>query len=320
MPPSLRRSQYRPRQLRISTLRLLASARIASKIPAIFELGGAHSGGIMTTAVQSLSSANRRPDYLSGTPRAGAIDRWIYVFTAASFIVIALAGFIPDSAGKIAAVRAGASPPFPLVLHMHAVLMGSFLTLLLAQTWLMASGREDQHRRLGLVAMVLVPALVVVGFVLVPVMYHAAWATAQAAPAAARDGMAFGLGIRENIVLLQLRVGLTFPLLLFIGLRARATDPGLHKRMMILATVMALPAGIDRISWLPTTLPASPLATDLYTVLAISPMLAWDLYRNRSLNKAYWIWFAVFLAGSLAVNLLWDRPWWHAVVRQLMGV
>jgi uncharacterized membrane protein len=73
----------------------------------------------------------RRPDVLSGTPRAHAIDRWIYVFMAAWFIVIVLVGFIPDAMMKVAMVKAGARPPFPMVLHLHAVLMGSFLLLLL---------------------------------------------------------------------------------------------------------------------------------------------------------------------------------------------
>ena len=42
--------------------------------------------------------------------------------------------------------------------------------------------------------------------------------------------------------------------------------------MMILATAMALPAGIDRIPWLPSMMPGSPLLVDFYTALAISPM------------------------------------------------
>lgn len=81
----------------------------------------------MATAAQRLSFNERRPDLLSGTPRAHAIDRWIYVFTAASFVLIILAGFIPDSVGKIHAVLTGQRPSFPLVLHMHAVLMASFI-------------------------------------------------------------------------------------------------------------------------------------------------------------------------------------------------
>src|SRR4051794_28887381 len=123
-------------------------------------------GDRMATLAQPLTDRNPRPDLLSGTPRAGFIDRWIYVFTAASFIVIVLTGFIPDSIAKVAAVQAGQRPPFPLVLHMHAVLMASFLLLLLTQTTLMATGRCEWHRRLGIAAFVLAPAIVVVGFVL----------------------------------------------------------------------------------------------------------------------------------------------------------
>ena len=62
---------------------------------------------------------------LSGTPRAHAIDRWIFVAMAAWFIVIVLVGFIPDAIGKVAAVKSGTQPPFPPILHVHAVLMGS---------------------------------------------------------------------------------------------------------------------------------------------------------------------------------------------------
>ena len=53
-----------------------------------------------------------------------------------------LAGFIPASLGKIAAVEAGQRPPFPPVLHVHAVLMGAWVLLLLAQTSLVASNRR----------------------------------------------------------------------------------------------------------------------------------------------------------------------------------
>jgi len=68
---------------------------------------------------------------------------------AAFFIVITLTGFIPDSLAKIAAVETGERPPFPLVLHVHSVLIGSFLALLLAQTILAASGNLGYHQRLG---------------------------------------------------------------------------------------------------------------------------------------------------------------------------
>jgi hypothetical protein len=89
---------------------------------------------------------------------------------------------------------------------------------------------------------------------------------------------------------------------------------------MILATAMALPAGLDRIPWLYSSLPASPITPDLYTLLAISPMVLWDVVRNGHVHRAYWIWLAVNLPFAVAVHGLWDTPWWHATARQIMGV
>ena len=275
----------------------------------------------MATLADTLGFKEQKPDTLSGTPRAHSLDRWIFVFMAAWFIAIVLAGFIPDSLQKIDAVQTGQRPPFPIVLHMHAVLMGSFLLLLLAQSVLMATGRKAQHMRLGLAGMVLAPALVVVGSILAPTMYHMVWAGAQAAPPGPqREDMQFGLGIWENILLLQIRIGILFPLFLAIGLKARGRNAGMHKRMMFLGTVMALPAGIDRIPWIWSTMPANPISADLFTVVAIAPMFLWDVMRNRSVHPAYAIWAAVNIPCAIAVQLLWDTPGWHATARQIMGV
>jgi len=274
----------------------------------------------VATVAGVIAEKARVPDVLSGTPRAHSVDRWIYVLTAASFTVIILAGFIPSSLGKIAAVQAGERAPFPLVLHIHAALMGSFLLLLLVQTALVATGRCDLHRRLGVAALIVATALVIVGFILVPTAYQSLWGAAQAAAPEARAGMEQRLSFVENIMLIQLRIGVLFPLFLAIGARARGRDAGLHKRMMILATAMALPAGIDRIPWLYHSLPASPLTPDLYMLVAVSPMVIWDLVRNRRVHRAYWIWLAVNLPFAVAVHGLWDTPWWHATARQLMGV
>lgn len=274
----------------------------------------------MATVAETHSLTERRRDVLSGTPRAHSIDRWIFVFMAAWFIAIVLAGFIPDSLTKIELVRTGQRAPFPPVLHLHAALMGSFLLLLMAQSWLMATGRSARHMRLGMLAMVLVPALVVVGFILAPTMYHMMWEAARAASPGQREALQGRLGVLDNILLLQIRIGILFPLFLAIGLRARSGNAGIHKRMMFLATVMALPAGIDRIPWLPGTMPGSPLGPDLYTLLAIAPMFVWDVTRNRRVHPAYVTWLAINLPFAIAVHGLWDRPWWHQTARQIMGV
>ena len=274
----------------------------------------------MATIASRLTIKERHPDVLSGTPRAHSIDRWIFVATAAWFILIVLTGFIPDSMMKVAAVQAGERPPFPLVLHMHAVLMGSFLLLLLTQTVLMATGRRALHMRVGIVAFALVPALVVVGLILAPTMYYQTWDALQTAPPQAQAKLQALLSRQENIKLLQLRIGLLFPLFIGIALKARGASAGLHKRMMLLATAIPLPAAIDRMSWLPNTFPASPVATDLYILVAVSPLFVWDVVRNRRVHEAYWIWLAVYVPFALLVYGLWDTPWWHATARAMLGV
>ena len=166
----------------------------------------------------------RRPDLLSGTPRAHAVDRWIFVFMAAWYILIVLTGFIPDSVMKVQMVEAGARPAFPLVLHMHAVAMGSFLLLLLAQSVLMATGRCERHKKLGIVAFALVPVIVIVGFVLAPTIYHQVWNFARSGPPALRPKMQQQVLALDDILLLQIRARILFPVFMVIALKSRGME------------------------------------------------------------------------------------------------
>lgn len=270
-----------------------------------------------TAAGSSIAPASARPD-----DKLGAfVDRWIFVFMAALFLVTVLAGFVPDSIGKVMALKAGLRPPFPIVLHIHAVLMGSWIMLLLAQTTLMATGRSSAHKQLGLAAMVLAPAIVIVGSFVIPAMYHYNWALAHSAPPGVLPvPIEVAERFMSSLVAFQIAAGVLFSVLVFVGLRARRNDPGTHKRLMILATAVPLPAAIDRIAWLPTTYPESALSPLLYTVAWIAPMLTWDIVRHRRLHRAYVIWFALFLpVGCVAANLWWS-PWWVGAVERVMGV
>jgi hypothetical protein len=274
----------------------------------------------MATIAGKLNNETRLPDALSGTPRAHAVDRWIYVFMAVWFIVITLVGFIPDAMMKAAMVKAGTRPPFPAVLHAHAVLMGSFLLVLLAQTWLMASGRKGLHMQLGVLGMVLAAAIVVVGFILAPTMYYQVWGGATFGPPEVRATLAPVLTLVENILLLQISAGIMFAVFITLALGARKTDAGLHKRLVFLAVAAPLGAALDRMHWLPSTMPASPLTTYLYVLVAIAPMFAWDVIRNRRVHEAYKIWLPAYVVTTAAVILAWDQPWWHATAKAIMRV
>lgn len=266
------------------------------------------------------SPAGQAAQIRHGGSLALAIDRWIYVIMAVWFIAITLTGFIPDSLMKIGLVEAGQRPPFPLMLHAHAVLMGAFLLLLLIQATLMATGHRERHQALGAVGMVLAPAIVVVGFLLVPTMYHQVWNAMQLAPPDVQVAIRQGLREFDNIMLIQIQVGVLFATFVAIALLARRSDPGLHKRMMFLAVALPLPAAFDRIAWLPTTMPSAPLSPFLYVLVAIAPMLIWDLVRTRTLHKAYLIWLAGFAPAAVLVHAIWDAPWWHDLAPRIVGI
>lgn len=274
----------------------------------------------MTIAIDASQEIAFPQEHLSGTTRTNAIDRWIYVFTAASFIAIVLTGFVPDSIAKIAGIRAGTLPPFPLALHFHAVLMGSFLLLLLGQSVLVAVDRRSWHMQLGIAAAVLIPAIVVATLIVVPTIYHGYWHAAQTAPAPVRQQIQVFLPVLDDIMLIQLRVAVIFPVLMWVALQSRNRDPGIHKRLIFLATAPLLAAAFDRIDWLPSTMPSAAVGSDLYTLLAVSPLFIWDLARNHGLHRAYLLFAVLYIPLTAVVYSVWNTPWWHATARHIMGV
>lgn len=268
----------------------------------------------------TISVPAARSDALLGTPRAHALDRWIFVVMAAWFIILALVGFIPDSLMKIEMVRLGVRPPFPLVLHMHAVLMGAFLLFLLSQTWLVATGRSALHRRVGPIGALLAIALVIVGFILAPTMYHQVHDGLAVAPPEAQGAVRALVSNLENILFLQIQAGALFALFILLGLFYRSRDPGFYKRLMIFAPAMALGAAFARMPWLPHTIPDSPASILGYQWLALAPLILWDVIRNRRLHRAYLVLLAAYLPFNLLAIMAWGTPWWHAVAQRVMGV
>lgn len=269
----------------------------------------------------SVAGGSPHAALLNHSGAAAFIDRWIYVFMAGLFVATTLVGFIPDSISKLAAIQAGARAPFPPVLHVHAAIMGTWLLLLLMQTVLMATGRKGLHMQLGMAATVIAPAMVLTGFFLVPTMFGQNWAGMQSPPPGVPAAeIEIGKKFISSLVAGQIAAGVMFAIFVSLALRARKSDPETHKRLMILATVVPLPAAIDRIGWLPSTYPDSVLSPMLYTVLWITPMLIWDLARHQRLLRAYVIWFAVFIPTATLVINLWWSDWWIATAQRLMGV
>lgn len=275
-----------------------------------------------TTADEMLGAGTPPPIGSEKQTIAQVIDRWIYVIMAAWFVVTALVGFIPTSIGKSMAVQHGILPPFPVVLHLHAVLMGSWLVLVLTQTVLMATGRRTIHTQLGLAGAVLAPAMVATGIFLVPAMFLRNWALMQGAPPEMLPGgtLEAGQNFISSLVAAQISAGVLFAVFVAWALLVRRRDAGMHKRLIILATAIPLPAAIDRIGFLPTSYPESGLSPILYPVVWILPMLLWDIVRLGRVHRAYLAWFAIYIPAGCIVYSLWWSPGWIESVQRTMGV
>ena len=72
-------------------------------------------------------------------------------------------------------------PPITVLLHLHSIVFTAWVVLFVIQTRLIAAQNYRTHMQLGIAGMALAVLVVIVGFVLVPTMYHQLWNSAQAA-------------------------------------------------------------------------------------------------------------------------------------------
>jgi hypothetical protein len=249
--------------------------------------------------------------------RAHALNSWVLVFMAAIFLVTALAGFIPDSLRKIDLVAAGHRPPFPMIMHVHAVLSGGWLVLLLGQSLLAATGRNAYHRQLGMLSFALAPAIVLAIILLIY-----------------RIGTDFGKdfammppemtgpvkALITGIFMEQIRMLFGFAIFVGWALAVRKTDPGMHKRLMILGTLYPLLAGIDRLTWIPKD-GALDRATlfDLSLIVWALPMFVCDLLKTRRVHPAYRAWAVYGVLTAIPINLFWGDPDWVRISGSWFG-
>jgi hypothetical protein len=243
----------------------------------------------------------------------GAVDRWFYVIIAALFMATALAGFSWSTANLIAAVSAGQRPPPPVTTHLHAALAASWLTLLLAQTVLVAVRRTAWHRKLGVAA-------ISVGSALAAIIVVVVWREyLTAAEFGFRDQASNGLLFKAKSVVL-------FGTFLTWAAIARKRDAETHKRMMILATWALMDAAIARMAgrgWLPA-LQGDGLApydhAHIYQLLLLAPALLVDTVRLGAPHRAYLIGLGLFVPWAIATHFLWDSSGWLSLAPRIMGV
>jgi hypothetical protein len=232
-----------------------------------------------------------------------SLERHFHAGMAWLFVIVAVAGFAPRSL----AIVSGMMPSPPLVVHLHAAVMASWVSLLAVQATLSLAGRMDLHRKWGAASQVVAP-LVLIMLIAITVIRQNAAAGTPAGP------------IVNNILLVQIRSIVLFPIFFIWALRTRRTDPEMHKRMMLLATLMLLDAAIARMSWLPyNEFPKRYLAVHIYLLLLLVPALLHDLIRRERIHRA-WVWgLALTLPWVVATEFLWGSHGWRELGPKLVG-
>lgn len=160
------------------------------------------------------------------------VDRWFFIGVALSMILLNVIGFGPSIVDP-----SGRSVPLPLtpLVAAHTIVSVALLLLFLAQATLIATGRADVHRRLGIVGAALASAFVGLGYLtLVGEARRGFDLSGDLSSLPPPPGVAAVAAIMGPIVQLLL-----FGILLGAGLYYRHR-PDVHKRLMLLAVLGVL--------------------------------------------------------------------------------
>jgi uncharacterized membrane protein YozB (DUF420 family) len=161
-----------------------------------------------------------------GRPVIRKADRLFFSGTALACATILVLGFLPSYFH-----RSPALPPLTPLYQLHGALFTAWIVLLVAQTALVAAGRTDIHRTLGVAGAVLAAVVFVVG---VAVSVETLRRNGGPPGGDPRKFFAIPLG---DIIVFGVLVGAAV-------LQRQRSDT--HKRLMLLATISLLTAAVGR--------------------------------------------------------------------------
>ena len=230
-------------------------------------------------------------------------ERLFYSGMAIAMVLTVFVGFAPSYYLRGYVEPYAPTLPMTTLSHVHGLLFTAWTLLFLLQTLLVPAGRRVLHRKLGLVAFLLLPAMITV-------------ATLASLHGAVRHAGP------PNIPPLQfLAVPLfdipVFAILIGAGLWWQR-DAQTHKRLMILTMVGMMGPALGRIPW-PAVAPPPVIIfgiPDLYLLA----LVGWDLASRGRLHRAT-IWGGALLIGSQVLRVaIMGSPAWIGLAGNLVGL
>jgi FtsH-binding integral membrane protein len=166
--------------------------------------------------------------------------------------------------------------------------------LLVTQTSLVAAGRTDIHRRLGIAGFLLACLMVVLG------VLAATDSLVREAGPAGRDPKFFYIIPLSNMVI--------FATVIFFAFRAR-TNPPAHKRLIFVGTVALMVAAIAR--WPFAMVHRNPVMAGRFSYIFLLMLVAYDLWSTRKVHRAT-LWAGAFLIFVEQIALpIGSTAAWH---------
>jgi hypothetical protein len=217
-------------------------------------------------------------------------ERLFFGGMAAVFALTVFAGF-----SRTYYLNGAFDAPFALtpLLHFHGIAFTAWMLLLVTQTSLIASGRAQLHRRLGIAGVALAAALV--------------WLGIQVAITRTSDGTIKDLGPPPLVFLAVPVIGMfVFGALIAAAVYWRRNS-AVHKRLMLIATLELVTAAVARLPVISTLGPVAFFgATDLFLLA----MVAYDLTVLKRVHPAT-MWGGLFFVISQPLRLLIgaSAPW-----------
>jgi len=212
---------------------------------------------------------------VNATLKRPRIDRRLFAAAAIIFPLIVLAGFARTYYLK----TFFHTPPLAsMLVHLHGILMTSWVLLFISQVWLISSKRIRTHQRLGLSAIAVAFLIIVVGFFVA--LRAAKFGAASTPPDIPR--LSFLIVPLTDLF----NFGVLFGAAIY--LRKKASN---HKRLMLLTAINFLPPAVARIP-IGSLQALGPLWFFGFPAALAVIALTMDSWQNRKINK--W-----FLAGTL---------------------
>jgi hypothetical protein len=194
----------------------------------------------------------------------------------------------------------------PTVVYVHGAFVLAWLLLFATQAALVQSRRTPRHRRLGLLAMLVAPGVVVSTMAMGVVAMH-------------RDLQA-GMGeLAMSLMLGTFTSPLVFLALVAAGLATRRR-PDVHKRLMLMATVAILWPAFFRFRHYFPGVPHPEWVFGFALPQVFLAIVAWlDRLKSGRLHPVYlWVGIPFVVEAALETWLL-DSPGWRVVARWLAG-